>query len=198
MALAERGLKHHNVLTYDDYLKEGETPGRYEIINGVREYMTTPVPDHQLIAGNLLFYFKVFEMEKSTAITISAPCDILISQNPLQVRQPDLLLISFERWKNRDGMIPGPIPAPELVVEVLSPSEAYGEMDSKIADFGSAGVTECWIVSPEARTIEVLTFGAGETKRIKIYGTGESLTSIAFPALIIDVSSIFKLITRQS
>ena len=46
--------------------------------------------------------------------------------------------------------------APDLVAEILSPGNSRGEIEEKLADYARLGVRECWLISPEARTVEVL------------------------------------------
>ncbi|MCS7031687.1 MAG: Uma2 family endonuclease [Gloeomargarita sp. SKYG116] len=68
---------------------------------------------------------------------------------------PDLTYVSFERWPEQ-WTTDGPCPvAPELVVEVLSPSQTFGDMAQKAVDYLEAGVNRVWIVDPAAKTITV-------------------------------------------
>ena len=87
----------------------------------------------------------------------------------------------------------GPITvAPELVIEVLSPSETRRTIDPKIADFQSVGVQECWVVSPEAETVEILALTADSVRSVSISGRGQEVRSVVFPELRIAVARIFE------
>jgi Uma2 family endonuclease len=197
MALAERELVNPPVLTYEAYLMEGETPGRYEIVDGVREYMTNPASEHQLILGNIYGVLSGFAGSSTAGIALVAPCDIIVCRDPLRVRQPDLLLISFERWGDKEFSNPAPLErAPELVVEILSPSESRPRIEDKIGEYAQVGVLECWIVSPEAATVEVLKLATGGTERVGLFGPGQSFSSVTFSELSVDVASVFELPRR--
>ncbi len=102
-----------------------------------------------------------------------APMDVVVQQEPLQVRQPDLLFVSNERAYIIQGdRIHG---APDLVVEILSPGNSRADIESKLSDYAEIGVRVGWMVSPEGRTVEVLQRNAGKWERLFIRGTGETL-----------------------
>jgi len=194
MAMALPAKKIEKELTYEDYMSEGEINRRYDIIDGIREYMTAPTDWHQDIAGNIYQAFREYQRRSKTAKTIMAPCDVMITRKPLRTRQPDDLLISKERYGDRDPSVAGPLsPAPELVVEVLSPSERRSARLAKIADYGRVGVQECWVVSQQAETVEVLRLTQIAHETVEIYGLDQTVTSISFPDLTIKVADIFAL-----
>ena len=81
-------------LTYEQYLVEGEINQRYDIVDGVRDWMPNPTRQHQRIALNIAESFRVYERATRRGETIIAACDVLIQRNPLRTRQPDVLFIS--------------------------------------------------------------------------------------------------------
>lgn len=181
-------------LTFEDYMSEGEVNLRYDIIDGVREVMTNPSTLHQHITGNIYILLRTYQRRYRTGRTIIAPADVLISTDPLRTRQPDVLFISLERFGIRHVSDPSPLsPAPELVVEVLSPNETRSSRMSKIADYAAVDVRECWLVSPEAETVELLTLFDGKSASAEIYGQDASLASRVFPGLTLNVADIFDL-----
>src|SRR5437762_489790 len=112
------------LLTYEQYMAEGEINQRYEILDGVRRFMPNPSVGHQDICFNIAAALKDYGKSSGKGRMIMAPCDILIRRNPLRTRQPDVLFVSHARFGTRDIFDPSPLdPAPELVVEVLSPSD---------------------------------------------------------------------------
>ena len=192
MALPAKKIEKE--LTYEDYMSEGEINRRYDIIDGIREYMTNPTVHHQYVNGNIFSLLRDFQKTHKLGRTIMAPCDILISRKPLRTRQPDALFISKERFGGKDITDPAPLPrAPELVVEILSPSEHRAARLAKIKDYCRAEALECWIVSPEAETVEVLRLNQITHETVDIYGHDQTVTSIAFPDLSIKVADIFAL-----
>jgi Uma2 family endonuclease len=79
-----------------------------------------------------------------------------------RVRIPDVAFTSWDRMPGRKRPTK-PIPelSPDLAVEILSPSNTYGEMQLKLADYFAANVQLLLIVDPELRTVEVHT-GPGQ------------------------------------
>ena len=103
-------------------------------------------------------------------------------------RQPDLLYVSKERADILGQIVES---APDLVAEILSPGNTRRDMEDKLADYARLGVRECWLVSPEARTVEVLTLADGGWRRAAIYGIGDSIDSQVLEGLDFEVSQLF-------
>ena len=182
-----------NLLTYEEYLAEGEVNRRYDILNGVRFFMTNPTRKHQRIQRRLVLLMAPFEDQESKGQTLTAPCDVLITRQPLRTRQPDVLFISKERLaKNGPDDDPSPLaPAPELVIEILSPSDSVGVLAGKLADYQKVDVKECWIVQPEQKTVEQIALSRDNIDTVHILTVGETLKSLEFPGLRILVADIF-------
>ncbi len=179
-------------LTYEQYLAEGEIVRRYDIINGVRYWMPNPTVRHQDVLFNIAAAFKAFGRATNVGRMIVAACDVLIDYAPLKTRQPDVLFISHERFGSRDPLDPGALdPAPELVVEVLSPSDTKAVLSAKLRDFRRVDVKECWIVNLEALTVEVLHLSSEREETLAVYGSGEIVQSAVFPGLAVSVAEIF-------
>ncbi|MGO8672032.1 MAG: Uma2 family endonuclease [Capsulimonadaceae bacterium] len=179
-------------LTYEDYMSEGEFYRRYDIIDGERVFTTNPTIWRQEISLSIAGLFRVYQRTSGAGRTIIAPCDILITREPLRTRQPDVLFISRERFGPRKRSDASALsPAPEVVVEVLSPSERRGARMSKIEDYCMVDVVECWIVSPEAETVEVLRLSRDGVETVRTHNHDETIVSIAFPDLSVRVADIF-------
>ncbi len=180
------------LLTYEEYLKEDETQDRYDIIDGVREFMS-PARRHQKLLGNLYELFRAYQRQAKNGEVILAPSDILIRIAPLRARQPDVLYISNERLAaNTPSDVPAPLkPAPELVVEILSPSDTKTVLSGKIADYCAVDVKECWIVQSNTQTIEVLELTPNGSQSVAVYGSGQSVVSLTFAGLTVAVDAIF-------
>ena len=187
MAIAEPKL-----LSYEDYLKEGETNWHYDIIDGVRFDMASPTAYHQRIAQKITRFLEDYEAT-GAGLTFAAPCDVQITLFPLRTRQPDVMFVSNERLGDRPLSAPPPLDAvPELVVEVISDSDREHVLSAKIADFYAIGVDECWIVRPEDKTVEVLLAAQNGWQQAAIYGESETAVSLALPGLAISVADIFR------
>jgi len=81
--------------------------------------------------------------------------------------------------------------APELVIEILSPTNTRREIADKLEDYRSIGVRECWIVSPEALTVEVVRLSAEGIQTIDIFGTGMTIHSEILAGLSLPVAEVF-------
>lgn len=181
-------------LTYEDYLSEGVVYGRYEIIDGVRRFMSNPTPLHQEIAMTISEHLRAWQKRTKRGRTFMAPRDVLVSRNPMRTRQPDVLFISNERIGGQPLSEPAPFgQAPELVVEVLSESDTRQMRFAKIQDFCAIGVNECWLVSPETESVEVLRLTLDGPEREAFYGLGEMLQSLTFPDLTLALDDISRI-----
>ena len=134
---------------------------------------------------------KQFVRENRLGVVIFAPVDVIIQSDPLRVRQPDLLFVSNERAEilGKRGQIEG---GPDLVVEILSPSNTRPYIERKLADYARIDVLECWLVDIENRTVEVLRQESGEWRQVYTRGESERLESAVLPGLELDIAAIFR------
>lgn len=191
MAIAVKTVSE--VLTYEQYRTEGEIHARYDIVDGIRMHMPGPNWRHQRIVDNITELLRRFEKTSRLGMAVSAPFDVLIRYQPLQVRQPDVLFITHARL-NWGGGIPdeGILEiAPDLVVEILSPSETTRIRSDKIADFQAIGVRECWVVHPGTQTVEILRLTPERAQPVAVYQRNQTLQSAIFVDLTLSVAEIF-------
>ena len=186
------------LLTYEAYMEEfrtqAPTPQPCEILDGVRIMPPAPRPIHQIILENLIELFRNARRAGLPIRTLPSPIDVLIQRSPLRVRQPDLLAMSAAHCPSRAVLdLPAPLTTPpELVVEILSPSETRRSVDTKIADFQAIGVLECWIVTIAPDTVEVLALTDTGYQPAAFYTPGQDLRSLVFPNLVLPVAAIFE------
>ena len=163
---------------------------RCEIVDGEMIMSAAPHIYHQTISGNINEPVRRFVREQRLGRVWFAPVDVVVRLAPLRVRQPDLLFISSEGAATiQDGRVHG---GPDLVVEILSPSNSRADIESKLADYAGIGVRECWLVAPEGQTIEVLQLDGNEWKRLAIRGVGENVETVLLPGLELPVTEIFQ------
>ncbi len=188
-------LEAVKVLTYEAYLAMPETKQRYEILDGELIMSPSPLPIHQWIAANLFRLLDTYVRDRQLGVVLFAPLDVVIRQTPLQARQPDLLFLSAERSgilgaeQLRDLQLL--THAPDLAIEILSPTNTRRELDEKLRDYQSVGVRECWIVSPEAHTVEVVRLSANGVEPIDIFGHGMTVQSEVLAGCDLAVETIF-------
>ena len=106
------------------------------------------------------------------------------------VVQPDLLFVSREREHILRGgdNVQG---APDLVVELLSPSTAARDKTLKRDLYAKQGVLEYWLVDPDAETVAVMTLGEAGFEIAAVYDKGQTLTSPTLPGLAVNLDDLF-------
>jgi Uma2 family endonuclease len=173
--------------TYEDYCLLPEDR-RYEVIDG--EPFVTPAPTlmHQAVKMRLVRILEDFVAASGSGVVLDAPVDVLLSRH--DIFQPDILLISGGRRgilgeKYVDG-------APDLVVEVLSPSTESRDRDAKAKRYATFGVREMWLVDPAAKTIEVMVNDGEGFRREAIYGEGENVRSTILTGLVFPAGPVFR------
>ena len=116
-----------------------------------------------------------------------APLDIVFEIH--NVLQPDVLFIRQDRLSILGELVVEG--APDLVVEVLSPSTFYNDLRRKMSVYSRFGVQEYWIVDPEKQTLEVHTLSGGQLQLHRSFSAEATLESPLLPGLHLPVSNIF-------
>ena len=171
--------------TYRDYLllPEGD---RRELIEG--DFYVVPAPKfrHQIISRNLGMLLWEFVRGKTLGQVVSAPTDVVLSRE--SVVQPDILFVSNERRGIiTEDNVSG---APDLVVEILSPSTAERDRELKRTLYARYGVREYWIVDPEDSSVEVMALEDAGFVSARRYTSGQ-VESLVLPGLGIALAEIF-------
>ena len=173
-----------NRFTYDDYLTWPDEPRR-EIINGVPYAMSSPTVRHQELSMRLSMVIGPFFKGRPCRL-FAAPLDVVLSEDT--VVQPDLLVVC-EPKKITGACICG---APDLVIEILSPSSASYDRLLKFKRYADAGVKEYWIVSPDLATVEIFTLDGGSFRLYDGFMQQERLRSALFPELAFNMADVFE------
>jgi Uma2 family endonuclease len=172
-------------LTYETYLALPEMMQRYEIIDG--ELIMAPAPDfeHQWRSTAIYDPMKQYVHTNRLGIVLYAPLDIMIQQSPLHTRQPDILYVSIDRIRKFviDSIkeIPFLSFTPDLVVEIVSPSESQRKVAEKLVDYRKIGVRECWLVRRGDEIIEILSSSRDAPQQVGVFGSGDVLLSKVLP-----------------
>jgi Uma2 family endonuclease len=178
-------------LTYDDFLLFPDDGKRHELIDG--EHYVTPSPNrrHQAIVGNLHGLIWNHLQRHPAGRVFAAPFDVLFSE--FDVVEPDLLYISRERFDSITTLqhVRG---APDLVVEVGSPTTRKRDETTKRRLYERAGVQEYWIVDPESDTIKVYrrtASGFGRTAELALEHS-DTLETPLLPGLELPLAKVFE------
>ena len=173
--------------TYDDYTALLDDGHRYEIVNGV--LVMAPAPDlgHQSIVLRLSHYLFVYAELAGLGRVFAAPIDVELGLK--NVLQPDVVVIlnaHLDRLTQKKI-----IGAPDLAVEVASPSTAAYDRLTKYDVYARTGVTEYWIVKPDSRAVEILVLEDGEYRSLGVFNGKARLPSRIVPELPVDVEQFF-------
>ncbi len=173
--------------TYEDYRRLPEDGMTYEIIEGELHMAPAPIPMHQDSNSEMITALRNFSKQNNAGKAFVAPIDVILPGIAEPV-QPDVLFILKERLHIvKPTRIEG---APDLVVEVLSPSNASIDRGKKFRAYARAGVREYWLIDPLARTIEIFVLRAGEYHLLGNYAIGASARSEVLTGFEVQVAEI--------
>jgi Uma2 family endonuclease len=174
-------------LTYEDYLHFPEDGMQHEILDG--EHWVTPAPStlHQLVVANLVVSLGSFARQYRLGRILCAPTDVLLANH--DVVQPDILFVSHEH----DAVITDPNiqGAPDLAIEVLSPSTRRKDEQVKRERYERTGVQEYWIVDPRRQTVRIFRRQAEGFGPAEELSKDDTLSTPLLPGLALPVSEIF-------
>ena len=173
-------------LTYEDYASLPDDE-RYELIDGELMPMPSPKVIHQLLIFSIGSPLREFVIRLSLGKVIPSPIDVILSD--FNIVQPDIIFVSNARSHIIDDYIHG---APDLVVEILSPSTADYDRTVKRELYERYGVPEYWLVDPYAKTITILRLGADGYNVHAVYGEGDALSSPTLAGFSLNLSELFQ------
>ena len=175
--------------TYADYLHLPDNGKRWEIVRG--ELFMTPAPttNHQRASRNLERLLDDYVIKHGLGEMFYAPTDVVFSDT--DIAQPDLLYISKERGEIiTEPNIQG---APDLIVEIKSPSTKKLDTQLKRRLYARYRVREYWLVDPEDKTVEVFVLWGRGYRLHGSYRENDVLETPMFPQLKIAIQQIFAL-----
>ena len=182
-------------LTFEEWLNLPETKERYEIVDGVMYMPPGPSVDHQWIQYEVAARLGQFVRPRGMGVVLTAPLDVMIQREPLRVRQPDILFLNSERTRirSRSDIIGMPFieASPDIVIEILSPSNTRREMEGRLRDYKQAGAYQCWVFSPQGETAEILDLTGDEPRSIAVFGVGDVLRSDLLPGFELNLAEVF-------
>ena len=172
--------------TYDDLLALPDDGKRYEIIEGVLYEMPAPNWAHATVIANLFLLLGPI-VQALGGLLRTAPLDIFFpGADPVQ---PDMIvLLPGSRGKPVRRGVEG---RPDIVIEILSPSNRGHDRLTKRALYARAGVREYWIVDPEARTLEIMVLDGDVLRGHQTAGGDDPVDSPLLSAAAFPVSALF-------
>ncbi len=160
----------------------------YQLIDGDLVMSPSPNQEHQGIISNIgAELWTLVKLHRRGRVFL-APMDVYLSET--EVFQPDIIFISRDRLDIVKEKVHG---APDLVMEVLSPSTAYYDLVHKKAVYEAAGVREYWIVDPKEKTIEIFVNGEKGFQSIARMTTSGIVRSTILSDFVVRLDDVFRL-----
>ena len=177
------------IWTYADLeeMPESQDGTRYEIIDGELIVTPSPIPLHEELTMELIDRFNAVIRPGRLGRLYGARVDVKLAGDDTVTVVPDLFFVRRDRLH-----IVGPkaiIGAPDLVVEILSPSTRVRDLGAKMASYARYGVREYWVVDPVARSIAVFVLQGDHY--LELPQEGGIARSTVLPGLEIDVAALF-------
>ena len=174
-------------VTYFEYSSLPETGPRYQLIEG--KLVMTPAPSyrHQTVQIRLTVALYNFVEPRGLGIVRSSPLDVILSEDSSP--QPDIVYVSAAR---RSIIVPeGLRGAPDLCVEVLSERTRSMDRLAKRVLYAQHGVTEYWIVDPDANTVDLYRLQDNPNEPTRKLTASEPLTTALLPGFSLDLRAVF-------
>lgn len=181
-------------VTAEQFWEMPEIPGkRFELVDGELVEMSTAGPLHNLIVAVLNNMLYTFVARRNLGLVYGDNTSYLLRRNPDRIRIPD---ISFIAW----AQIPvDNLPeafwsiAPDLAVEVVSPTDRVEDVQRKVADYLESGVRLVWVLWPDDRLVRVHTRG---TPSRELSADDELDGGEVLPGFRVRVGELFTIPTR--
>jgi Uma2 family endonuclease len=172
--------------THADLLVMPDDGKRREIVDGELFVTPSPLSKHQLVVSNIASAFFLYLHEHPVGQLFMAPLDVILSN--YDVLEPDLLLILNEHRGIIQDWVRG---APDLVIEVLSPTTSRQDRGPKLKAYARFGVPEYWIVDLEQRAIEVYRRTEQGFGLVQTLHEQDTLESLLLPGFALSPRDIF-------
>ena len=187
---AEKQWPEQGRWTYEDWLRLPDDGARYEVIDGVLHVTPPPGTDHQFSSFDLARAMAEHADDHHLGIVLPAPIGVRVPGQDVPL-QPDIVFVRSERAAIIEPKyIEG---APDIVVEVLSPSNWPYDRNEKFATYQAGGIPEYWTVDYRARTVEVFALEGGEYTLVDgIKREGDRATSRVLTGFEIAVADVFR------
>jgi Uma2 family endonuclease len=171
--------------TYEDWLSWDEDV-RAEIIDGELYMMAPPTLIHQKVSGEIFGQLWSYLKDKPCEV-FSSPVGVRLFELEDTVLEPDIIVVC-DRSKLDGKVCNG---APDLVVEVLSPSTARHDRWLKYNLYRDAGVREYWIVDPDTKTVSANALSGDGEYIARAYGDTDEAPVSVLSGCVINLKDVF-------
>lgn len=173
--------------TYEEYAALTGDGECYEVVQGVLVMSPAPEVPHQKVVGAIYHYLCEKIEDRGLGEVLQAPLDVVLSER--EVYQPDVLVILNEHASHiqRKGIVG----APDLVVEVVSPSSVLYDRVNKHMAYEQARIPEYWLVHENEQTIEVFVLENWKYRSPGIFQRTQVLPSRIIPQMVTPIARFF-------
>ncbi|MCA8971022.1 MAG: Uma2 family endonuclease [Planctomycetes bacterium] len=172
-------------LDYTDYCSIPEDGHRHEIIDGAHFVNPAPSPRHQSASLHLAVELVAAIEKAGLGRVLTAPIDVQFSKH--DIVQPDLVVMLADNVQIiAESRIIG---APDLVIEILSPSTAKHDRERKFTLYEKSGVHEYWLVDTSEQSVAQFALSDGRYERA--VNSRERIRLRVLPEVTIDLSRIW-------
>ena len=172
--------------TYDDYARLPDNGWRYEVIRGELHMSPAPNVAHQDIIVSLIYILQGFVRSRKLGRVLVAPVGVILPDIASPV-QPDVLVVLTPNLGIIGERVEG---VPDLVIEVLSPGTARHDRQVKYRLYAEAGVTEYWIIDPDACAADIYTRRGNAFVPLGHYQRDGAIHSELLPDLTIPMTEL--------
>ena len=175
------------IFTVENLAQLPDDGKRYEILEGDLAVSPSPNPTHQRIVLNCAEFLRTLE-HQGYGTVYTSPLDVVLDR--YNVVEPDVLFVCQNRLDIvTDANVQG---APDIVVEVLSPSTRDRDLGVKGHLYARFGVREYWVIDPDDDTLTVFRLTDEGFHRHGPYHAGDQVTSPLFPDHRLMVETLFQ------
>jgi Uma2 family endonuclease len=143
------------LITADDYIRMPDDGRRTELRRGVIVFMNFPGFRHGEVCSNILRLVGNYVADHRLGRTLSNDSGIITERNPDTVRGADVTFYSYQRVPKGQSPIGYAGASPEIVFEVVSPSNTRREIARKTGEYLNAGVNVVCVVDPQYKTVNL-------------------------------------------
>ncbi len=184
-------------MTLAEFIRLYDDEGPFEYVNGERIALSPSVTGHIVVARALLLALHNYAVSKGLGeVFMEGPFVLMDSSNWVKgSRVPDIMYFSAERlstykastpdWRDKPFLI-----VPDLAVEILSPSDRFGDVHDKVTGYLADGVQMVWVINRQEKTVQMHRQGSAQYITLFAEGTLDGGTLI--PGFTLPVAKLFE------
>ena len=179
------------VMTTDEYLRTPESLLPAELIDGAVRAAESPSVRHQQAVAAFHLALAPHVRAQRFGRVLLSPLDIVLDWDRGLILQPDLMVISHERWRIRQERL---VCAPDVVLEVLSPHPRIGQLEERLGWFAEYGVGEVWLLHQTTERFEILQIDERRIIGRRAFDYAHPIRSEVLPTFCPTVNAILEMV----